>query len=170
MQAIFGWPGNELADWDKQVCVHFPPAGKLSTPWRWRNAGTEGFGQWLLEVRGKLVNGEAVDLNTAPAEVSWVHLDGTEDHARQLRAARTTAPTRDGTVLIIGKSTSPQSQRDFAGKTPGAITVESVDLRDLTDFAKDFDVRAPDALQKLVSFAAKVMINVGAAMFGLQLS
>ena len=29
MQAIFGWQGNELADWDKHVCTHFPLAGEL---------------------------------------------------------------------------------------------------------------------------------------------
>ena len=39
MQAIFGFRGNELADWDQQVCAHFPVVGELATPWRWRNAG-----------------------------------------------------------------------------------------------------------------------------------
>jgi DNA helicase-2/ATP-dependent DNA helicase PcrA len=29
MQAIFGWQGNELADWEKQVCTYFPLAGEL---------------------------------------------------------------------------------------------------------------------------------------------
>jgi superfamily I DNA/RNA helicase len=42
MQAIFGWPGNELADWEEHVLVHFPLAGELMTPWRWRNAPNRG--------------------------------------------------------------------------------------------------------------------------------
>ncbi len=81
---------------------------------------------------------------------------------RQMRAARTTPPTAEGRVLIIGRSTSPQSQRDMASRTPGAVTVENVDLRDFVDFAKRFDFRATDAFAKLATFAGEVMTNVGA--------
>jgi len=161
MQAIFGWQGNELADWDKHVCVHFPVAGELTTPWRWRNAGTEEFGLWLLDVRRKLQAREPIDLGAAPVEVSRVHLDGTEDRVRQLRAARTAAPSQDGSVLIIGKSTSPSSQQEFASQTPGAITVEAVDLRDLVQFARELDFLDPGALEKVADFASSVMTNVG---------
>jgi DNA helicase-2/ATP-dependent DNA helicase PcrA len=161
MQAIFGWPGNELADWDKHVCQHFPLAGELTTPWRWKNAGTESFGRWLLDVRRKLKDGTSVDLTSAPPEVTWVHLDRTEDRIRQLRAASIRAPTPDGTVLIIGKSTSPSSQQEFASQTPGAVTVEAVDLKDLVQFARDLDFQGVDALERVASFAGSVMTNVG---------
>jgi hypothetical protein len=162
MQAIFGWQGNALADWDKHVCTHFPLVGELATPWRWRNAGTEDFGLWLLEVRRRLKDGNPIDLTVAPTEVTWVRLDGTDDRVRQLRAARTAAPNRDGSVLIIGKSTSPASQQEFASQTPGAVTVEAVDLRDLVEFARDLDFRKSDALGRIASFAGSVMTNVGA--------
>lgn len=162
MQAIFGFGSDQLASWDEHVCKHFPIAGELGTPWRWINAGKEDFGRWLLKVRKKLLNSEAIDLTTAPAELCWVHLDGTEDMVRQMRAARTTPPTAEGRVLIIGRSTSPQSQRDMASRTPGAVTVENVDLRDFVDFAKRFDFRATDAFAKLATFAGEVMTNVGA--------
>jgi DNA helicase-2/ATP-dependent DNA helicase PcrA len=163
MQAIFGWQGNELPDWDLDVCKYFPVAGELRTPWRWRNAGTEAFGQWLLEVRQRLQAANSIDLTTSPHEVTWVHLDGSEDRIRQLRAARTEPPDPNGSVLIIGRSTSPPSQQEFASKTPGAVTVESVDLRDLVQFALDLDFQCPDALEKIATFAASVMTNVGAA-------
>jgi hypothetical protein len=161
MQAIFGFGSDPLANWDEDVCKHFPVAGELETPWRWINAGKEDFGRWLLEVRRKLLNGETIDLTTAPEEVSWVHLDGTEDMVRQMRAARTAPPTADGRVLIIGRSTDPPSQRDMASRTPGAVTVESVDLRDFVDFAKRLDFGAADAFRKLATFAGDVMTNVG---------
>jgi UvrD/REP helicase N-terminal domain len=163
MQAIFGWPGNELADWDKHVCADFPLAGELTTPWRWRNANTEVFGRWLLDVRRALIDGTPVDLRSAPPEMSWVHLDGSENRVRQLRAASTRAPDRDGTVLIIGKSTSPPSQQEIPSLTPGAVTVEAVDLKDLVQFSRDLDFGRPDALARVVSFAGSVMTNVGAA-------
>lgn len=165
MQAIFGFGGDGLATWDEQVCGYFPLAGQLATPWRWINAGTEPLGRWLLDVRGKLLRGEPVDLRTAPSGVTWVHLDGTNDHERRLEAARVRPPGEDCRVLIIGDSTNPDSQRRFASQTPGAVTVEAVDLKDLVAFAKRFDVASPQALQHLAEFAQSVMRNVGAADF-----
>lgn len=161
LQAIFDFAGA-LANWQDEVCVHFPLLGELSTPWRWRNAGEEGFGSWLLEVRKLLIAGQDVDLRLAPPNVTWAQLTGVDDHLTRLRAARTPAPTRGGSVLIIGDSTSPRSQQQIASQTPGAITVESVDLRDLVAFAQSFDLRAHDALDRIVNFAETVMTNVGA--------
>src|SRR6266550_8193928 len=59
-------------------------------------------------------------------------LDGSgDDHGKLLGACRTVPPGGQGSVLIIGESTNPGSQRRFAGQTPGAVTVGAVDLRDL---------------------------------------
>lgn len=161
LQAIFGFGSDHLADWTTDVCVAFPVAGKLSTPWRWRNAGTENFGQWLLSVRENLLTGLPIDLTTAPPEVRWVHLDGTDDHRRRQGAAQFAAPHVDG-VLVIGDATDPAGQRRIAGQTPGAVTVEAVDLKDLVAFARNFDLRSPGVLAHVANFAQSVMTNVGA--------
>jgi AAA domain len=164
VQAIFGFGGDPLADWEEHVCAHFPVAGELDRPWRWINAEAEELGHWLLEGRRKLLAGEAIDLSTAPDAVTWVQLDGTaNDHARLLEAARVAPPGGVGSVLILGESTSPPSQQRFASQTPGAVTVEAVDLRDLVSFARDLDINAPNALQVVAEFAQRVMTNVGAA-------
>jgi UvrD/REP helicase N-terminal domain len=160
MQAIFTF-GGAMPDWDTEVLVRFPVAGELATPWRWRNAGTEIFGLWLLDTRKRLIAGEPIDLSTAPPHVTWVHLDGTEDHERRLRAGRTRPQTESGGVLIIGDSTNPPGQREFAGQIPGAVTVESVDLRDLVVFARGLNLKAAKALEHVVNFAGSVMTNVG---------
>jgi hypothetical protein len=160
MQAIFTF-GGAMPDWDTEVLVRFPVAGELATPWRWRNAGTEAFGFWLLDTRKRLIAGESIDLSKAPHHVTWVNLDGTEDHERRLKAGRTRPLTGDGGVLIIGDSINPRGQREFAGQTPGAITVENVDLRDLVDFARGLELRAANALEHIVNFAGNIMTNVG---------
>jgi len=160
LQAIFGFSGP-LVDWGKHVHAHFPPAGELQTPWRWKNAGAEPFGLWLLQMRANLLAGQPIDLNGAPSNVVWVHLDGTEDHVRRLKACRALPKTAGGSVLIIGDSKSPKGQRGYASQTPGATAVESVDLRDLVTFAQNFDLRADNALANLISFAEDVMTNVG---------
>jgi hypothetical protein len=162
MQAIFGFGDDPLADWEKHVCGHFPLAGELKTPWRWINAETEAFGRWLLDVRGRLIEGQPIDLTTLPTEVEHVVLAGTnDDHPKQLLACRVNPPGKTGSVLIIGESTSPPSQQRFASQTPGAVTVESVDLRDLVNFAAGFDLNAANALEQLANFAQSVMTNVG---------
>ncbi len=163
MQAIFGFGSDRLTKWDEEVCVYFPMVGELNTPWRWINAGAEPLGRWLLDVRDKLLGSEPIDLRTAPAGVSWVELDGTEDHQRRLQACRVRPLDGQGCVLIMGDSTNPDGQRQFASQTPGAIIVEAVDLRDLVVFARAFELNAPNALERLANFAQSVMRNVGAA-------
>jgi len=53
-------------------------------------------------------------------------------------------------------------QRRFAGGTPGAVTVEAVDLADLVSLARGFDLEDPGALDRLATFADDVMIDAGA--------
>lgn len=84
MQAIFGF-AEPLADWARDICEHFVPAGELGTPWRWRNTGTEPLGHWLLDVRARLATGQAVDLRTAPPDVTWVQLRHAADPERRWR-------------------------------------------------------------------------------------
>lgn len=162
LQAIFGFGEDELADW-AEVCKLFPIAGELAIPWRWINASAEPLGRWLLEVRARLLAGEPIDLRTAPPSVTWVQLNGKADHEKRLAAARTRPPSDAGSVLVIGDSTSPDSQRRYASQTPGAVTVEAVDLRDFVAFARNFNIAAPDALDRIANFAQSVMTNVGAA-------
>lgn len=163
MQLIFDFQSARMASWGEHVCAHFPVVGELSTPWRWRNVGEEQFGAWLLEMRKRLLAGKAIDLATAPANVSWVRLDGNDDHERRLRACRVRPPNKDGTVLIIGDSTNPASQRQFASQTPDAVTIENVDLGDLVRFAEKLDLARPTALQQVVDFAENVMTSIGGA-------
>jgi DNA helicase-2/ATP-dependent DNA helicase PcrA len=161
MQAIFGFKGNRLVDWDDDVHDYFKPAGELATPWRWINAKEEAFGRWLLGVRKELLTGKGIDLSSAPKNVLHVVLDGVDDHKLRLKACLTKAPTADGCVLIVADSTKPAEQRRFASQTPGAVTAESVDMRDLVDFANGFDLADAKALERIVRFAAIVMTNVG---------
>lgn len=162
LQAIFDFAGR-LADWEADVRKHFPPAGELSTPWRWINAGEHGFGEWLLAARRQLLAGRTVDLRQAPSNVTWCELDGRSDEAKRLDACATPALSADGGVLIMAESRDPQRQRRFARATPGAVAVESVDLRDLVDFARRFRVGEAGALNHLVDFAEGVMANLGSS-------
>jgi hypothetical protein len=169
LQAIFGFQGNALANWNDQVCAHFPVVGALQTPWRWRNVGAEDLGQWLLQARRILLAGQQVDMRNAPPEVTWVPLAVGGEHPQRLAAARIAAPVPGGRVLIIGDSTSPAGQQNIASQTPGAVTIEAVDLRDFSAFGRTFDVAAAGALASLLAFAQNTMTNLGITEFNRRL-
>lgn len=165
LQAIFGFGDNVLVDWHTQVCAHFPIVGELRTPWRWRNVGAESLGQWLLEVRRQLEAGQRIDLRSGPTQhVTWIPASAA-DHAARLQAARTVAPTADGRVLLIASSRNRTSQQNFASQTPGASTVESVELTDLIRFGHTFDVTAANAIEQLLALGQSVMTHLGVPDF-----
>ncbi len=118
-------------------------------------------GNWLLSLRPKLASGTPIDLRTAPAAVQWIELDGRHDDALRLEAAAVQVPG-EAKVLIIGDSTDPRGQRRFARQVDGAVTVEAVDLRDLTDFGAALDLSDPGALAVAAGFAENLMGNFSA--------
>jgi hypothetical protein len=62
---------------------------------------------------------------------------------------------------VIGDSTNPSGQRQVASQTPGATTVEAVDLRDLTAFGRRFNAGSSASLPDLVEFASELMTSLG---------
>lgn len=160
-QSIFGFGADRLADWQTEVIAFFPVVGQLTTPWRWNNAGAAQLGQWLLSIRAQLASGTPIDLRTAPEGVQWIELDGRRDEALRLEAAAVQAPG-DTKVLIIGDSTDPRGQRRFARQVDGAVTVEAVDLRDLTDFGASLDLNHAEALSVVAGFGENLMSNFSA--------
>jgi DNA helicase-2/ATP-dependent DNA helicase PcrA len=162
MQAIFGFAGNQLVHWQAHVEAQFPAVGSLETPWRWRNAGTEPLGRWLLEARAQLQGGQGVDLLGAPGEVQWVQMNVANADQQRRVAAQTRTVGQEETVLIIGDARNPRGRHQFTSQTPGATSVEAVDLGDLVGFARRFNIGVANALDQLVNFAAEVMTHVGA--------
>jgi DNA helicase-2/ATP-dependent DNA helicase PcrA len=165
MQAIFGFAGNRLVHWGRDVASRFPAIGELATPWRWINAGTEELGRWLLHARAELQAGRGVDLRAVPAGLQWVQLDAADLEGGRRTAAHTRLQHGEETVLIIGDARNPRGRHQFTSQTRGATSVEAVDLGDLTSFARRFDLGRADALEHLVNFAGDLMTGVGAAAF-----
>jgi hypothetical protein len=162
MQAIFGFR-DPLVHWEREAQAAFPPIGALQTPWRWQLAGMDALGAWLLRARTSLQAGEPLDLREAPEGVQWVQLAQGMEVQQRLMAARTEAPNREGRVLVIGDSMNVNGRHQLTMQTPGATSVEAVDLRDLLNFARQFDLASPNALRLLAEFATSLMTQVGTA-------
>lgn len=163
MQAIFGFGGNRLVNWQADVETQFPPVGMLQTPWRWRLAGTEDLGQWLLNARMLLQAGQPVELKGAPAAVHWVQLDAATAEEQRRAAARTRGRNAQDSVLVIGDAMNVRGRYQLTSQTPGATVVERVDLVEFIQFARTFDPAGADPLRQVVEFAASLMTGVGAA-------
>lgn len=162
MQAIFGFR-DPLVHWEREAQAVFPPIGALHTPWRWRLAGMDALGNWLLQTRALLQAGQPVDLHGAPEGIQWVRLTQGMELQQRLVAARTEAPNRDGRVLVIGDSINVNGRHQLTMQTPGATSVEAVELKDLVNFARRFDLRNPDAVRHIAEFATSLMTGVRAA-------
>lgn len=163
MQAIFGFGGNRLVNWQADVETQFPPVGMLQTPWRWRLAGTEDLGQWLLHARMLLQAGQPVELQGAPAAVQWVQVDAGTAEERRRAAARTRGRNAQDSVLVIGDAMNVRGRYRLTSQTPGATVVERVDLVEFIQFARTFDPAGADPLGQVVEFASSLMTGVGAA-------
>ncbi|ETF03026.1 UvrD/REP helicase domain protein [Advenella kashmirensis W13003] len=162
MQAIFGFR-DPLVHWEHEAEAAFPPIGVLQIPWRWRLAGMDALGAWLLRVRESLQAGQPVDLRGAPAGVQWVQLTQGMELQQRLMAARIEAPNQDGRVLVIGDSINVNGRHQLTMQTPGATSVEAVDLKDLVTFARQLDLSNPNALRQIAEFATSLMTGVGVA-------
>jgi DNA helicase-2/ATP-dependent DNA helicase PcrA len=84
---------------------------------------------------------------------------------QRLVAGRTEAPNRDGRVLVIGDSINVNGRHQLTMQTPGATSVEAVDLKDLVNFARRFDLRSPNAVQHIAEFASSLMTGVRTTSF-----
>ncbi|RDD48080.1 hypothetical protein, partial [Aeromonas sp. ARM81] len=149
-----------VVDWEREALTVFPSIGVLQNPWRWHLVGMDALGAWLLQARTLLQAGQPVDLRGAPEGVQWIQLlEGMELQQRRI-AARTEAPNRDGRVLVIGDSINVSGRHQLTMQTPGATSVEAVDLKDLVNFARQFDLADPNALRQLAEFSSSMMTGI----------
>ena len=118
LQSIFNFTKEGTVDWQSDVLDAFPNAGELDTPWRWKLADNEKLGQWLIYIRKALINGGKINIMEAPDCVEWIELDGSDDWAKQLKAANTRSPNPSGGSLIMAKW--PKEQAEYARRIPGA--------------------------------------------------
>lgn len=161
LQSIFGFGDDRLAHWDDEVCKHFPLSGELTTPWRWRNADNEELGNWLLSARQTLIDRRPIDISNSPESVRWTKLEGDkEDHKRLVTAARCKHKSKGETTLVIGDSRSAPSRYRIAKSVPGIVTVEPVELKDLTKFASTLELGDGHSLEETLEFAKSVLTNV----------
>lgn len=134
LQGIFGFGGNAVVDWGRDVESAFHPVPGPVTPWRWANTNGE-LGEWLREIRETLEAGQSLDLRDAPIE--WVPAS-TREPAILTRICMERANLKDGTVAALRQW--PKQCQNLAQKLKGRYScLEPLEALDLFRACDDID-------------------------------
>ncbi|SPB14780.1 hypothetical protein NOV72_02012 [Caballeronia novacaledonica] len=141
MQGIFEFTGS-IVSWNRDVLPVFPELMSLDRPWRWEKKN-EDLGNWIAQVRQKLLRGERIDLWDAP--VKFIESDDQFD----MGAFFDDFDSRDGSVAAI--HCWRQTCNQLAKASRGAYqSIEEVAAARLMAFAQQWDA-AEDGAEQLTA-------------------
>ena len=163
LQAIFNFRGNSLVTWDDDVEATFPVIGALETPWRWRNAGAEDLGKWILDVRRRMIAGRPVDFRVNCERVRWVRLTGNPgmDLQAQIQEAGKLCRVSSEQVMVLTDASNASGRHDFARRLGVGSVVEPVELPEFLSHLEEMNGKTGEAL------AAQLLMCGRAVMTGL---
>lgn len=152
LQSVFGFKNAPVVPWTT-VLTDFSPLPDLSTPHRWTGKN-EQLGQWLLDVRPALLNGQPVDLLNAPL------LRVRPEPATLIVSAKKLA-SLPGSSVVLRKW--EKDAHGFSKSLSGLFgSMETIDCTDLLNLCKKLDkCDRISAMKALVEFAPEVMTNTG---------
>jgi hypothetical protein len=164
LQSIFGFNTNDpIPSWESDVLPLFDSREDLNVPWRWKNAGTESLGDWVLQARRQLQASEPIKLVGECEHVYWLPIrdQSSLDIPSSVAAFWGLASNKSQSIVVIGDSRNPRSQRDYARKVGAATVVEAVDLKDLLSYASAIEsVSRKERLKVVLGFAHEVMTGI----------
>lgn len=162
MQCIFNFSGP-MPSWNADVISRFPIIAELNVPWRWINSGAEELGQWILECRDLLLNGQSINLLGCRDYVQWERLSSTpkvniynQNKAQyQIRATN----NKSDSLLVIGDARNRHSRHNFASLSKGVDVVEPVELADITEAASNMDILDGHELADNILYSVSLMMT-----------
>lgn len=151
LQGIFGFAGP-LISCDVHLDPTFQRLDDLKTPWRWRRCNP-ALGDWLMEVREDLANGQSINLDDAPVS------RGDPSPAGQIKACIQLVPGH-GSVVAIGRW--PADCHTMASRLSGAFTaMEPIECPDLFAWAMKIEQSTGGTrAARVIDFAAGCMTRV----------
>ena len=145
LQGIFDF-NEPLPSWENQVRNEFPQIAELVVPHRW-NGKNDALGEWLQELRFKLLCGESVSLRNAP-----IHWNQSTPQNRQNECFRS-LKDHNGSVSAIFKW--PNGCYDLGQKLKGTFAcMEPIECNELMSFAKNIECDSgPERAGHVIEFA-----------------
>ena len=132
LQGIFGFT-RESVLWSRDVESSFVPLQVEEHLWRWAESNPK-LGEWLLELRKALLEGEPIDL--AAASIKW---KPTVSPASQISTSKAVAHDEAASVVAILKW--PSQCHSLAKKLGGAFSsMDELESKDLLKHAEAIDL------------------------------
>lgn len=158
LQGIFDFSpvDDPLVDWPKHVYPFFKKLDDLETPYRWQYKNY-ALGQWLTEVRRRLLSGEPIRLDGG-APVRWVQLgDAARHQAAQIQVCRNLPHNAGDSIAVIRKW--PSKAHAIAKMMNGQFrSMEEVECKDLLECCETLDATSGvDRARVVLDFALKCM-------------
>jgi hypothetical protein len=133
MQGLFFFAGRgNSVIWERDVLDSFPPFILNSRPWRWQSTNPE-LGEWLVDVRSRLMRGLGIDLSLAPLVL------GEPNDLRIHAAKQPSHPQRSVVIRKWPKGCARAAMQIGAGYT----MMEELEGRHLLQFAAIVDSQRP---------------------------
>lgn len=138
LQGIFNFGSNKIVDWQTDVNNNFNNIGTLDKPWRWDNVNNGNLGNWLGEVRRKILNKEQISLTNLPDCVKWVKNNNHTDVIKECFLILSKINNNES-VVIIGIVNQEAKTHNIASKLRGCYgVVEPIESRDLKKYIDKF--------------------------------
>lgn len=128
LQGIFEFR-DKLVKWD-EVKNDFADAGTFEYPWRWEKHNKQ-LGNWIMQVRRKLINNEDIYLSTLPFGVEWIYND--DNRVNLVKKANELLSNQEEKLILFQ---FPYQAHQFAQKMGGKyFSQEEVECKELRDIA-----------------------------------
>lgn len=138
LQGIFDFRPNKIVDWKNDVEKNFTQVGILDKPWRWDNANNSDLGNWLGDVRNKILSGQPLQLNNLPNCVKYVNSSQDAQIINTCYSILSSIDKEDS-VVIIGKANLVANTHRIASRLRGCYgVIEPIESKDLKKFVDDF--------------------------------
>jgi hypothetical protein len=150
LQGLFFFgKANDPVRWADDVLTVFPAVELPITAWRWAKTNPE-LGEWLIDLRGPLLGGEAIDLAAGPIAIA--------DNRGATSACYAQPPHPERVVVI-----APMEHhcRRLAQRLGGTYTMlEELEGKHLLKFAQKLDLGAsPEIAAETVDFAVSCAVG-----------
>lgn len=166
LQGIFDFTDRPVC-WEEDIYPSFSPLGQLNKPWRWHNAGADGIGDWLCNIREKLERQEQISLSPPyPEGVTVYRIDSEDNRDKQQFFTCKYFDLKKGEKVIAihgGSAEFKNKGHHFAHKLSGTFSsIEEIEGSTLFGFVRNVsNARAPGTkLKRVIDFAVKCMSRV----------
>lgn len=169
LQAIFGFDGGKLVDWETSVYPKFDCLGQLEIPWRWINAKSPVLGEWLKEARRKIELGQKIDLSAQlPPNVVRAHTQPEFLAAKQYSVLCGLLVNEESVIALHGGDQQSKNKTHLLAKSMAGrfSSIEEVEGKDLHSFLKQLgNAKSVQAAFLLaLKFAMKCLTGIPRAL------